>query len=275
MANTTIQLKSSTVTAAPTSLARAEPAYSYASNTFFVGSPDGTGAIAIGGKFYLDQQQTIFNSVNAAFTAANSGAAQSGAYNHANSAFDTANGAVAVNLTQNNSIASAFVHANAAFLAANNAVDPYVRNHANSSFIQANAAFNKANSLVLSRTTVTTTTASLAANTSANAIVTIAKGYVLYKIAVSTGAWVTLYSNTSLANADYSRSITVDPNPGSGVIAESITTGTAANVTYYTPAVYGMNDDVSVTSNGYLKIYNNSNTTNSVSVTLTYLPLEI
>ena len=49
MANTTIQLKSSTVTAAPTSLARAEPASSYASNTFFIGSPDGTGAIAIGG----------------------------------------------------------------------------------------------------------------------------------------------------------------------------------------------------------------------------------
>jgi hypothetical protein len=112
MANTTIQLKSSTVTAAPTSLVRAEPAYSYASNTFFIGSPDGTGAIAIGGKFYLDQQQTIFNSVNAAFTAANSGAAQSGAYNHANSAFDTANGAVAVNLTQNNSIAAAFTRAN-------------------------------------------------------------------------------------------------------------------------------------------------------------------
>jgi len=138
MANTTIQLKSSTVTAAPTSLARAEPAYSYASNTFFIGSPDGTGAIAIGGKFYLDQQQTIFNSVNAAFTAANSGAAQSGAYNHANSAFDTANGAVAVNVTQNNSIAAAFVHANAAFLAANNATDTYVRNHANAAFARAN-----------------------------------------------------------------------------------------------------------------------------------------
>ena len=138
MANTTIQLKSSTVTSAPTSLARAEPAYSYASNTFFIGSPDGTGAIAIGGKFYLDQQQTIFNSVNAAFTAANSGAAQSGAYNHANSAFDTANGAVAVNLTQNNSIAASFAHANAAFTAANNATDTYVRNHANAAFTRAN-----------------------------------------------------------------------------------------------------------------------------------------
>ena len=111
MANTTIQLKSSTVTAAPTSLARAEPAYSYASNTFFIGSPDGTGAIAIGGKFYLDQQQTIFNTANAAFSAANN-ATDTYVRNHANSAFDTANGAVAVNLTQNNSIAAAFTRAN-------------------------------------------------------------------------------------------------------------------------------------------------------------------
>ena len=147
MANTTIQLKSSTVTAAPASLSRAEPAYSYASNTFFIGSPDGTGAIAIGGKFYLDQQQNIFDSVNAAFTAANSGASSTSAFNqansaffHANSAFDTANGAVAVNTTQNNSIAASFAHANAAFSAANNATDTYVRNHANSAFDTANGA---------------------------------------------------------------------------------------------------------------------------------------
>lgn len=139
MANTTIQLKSSTVTSAPTSLARAEPAYSYASNTFFIGSPDGTGSIAIGGKFYLDQQQTIFNTANAAFSAANN-ATDTYVRNHANSAFDTANGAVAVNLTQNNSITAAFNHANSAFSAANNATDTYVRNHANSAFDTANGA---------------------------------------------------------------------------------------------------------------------------------------
>ena len=71
MANTVIQLKYSTVTATPTSLNIGEPAYSYTSNTFFIGSPDGTGSIAIGGKFYLDQQQDIYNTANAAFTAAN------------------------------------------------------------------------------------------------------------------------------------------------------------------------------------------------------------
>jgi len=204
----------------------------------------------------------IYNTANAAFNAANN-ATDTFVRNQANSAFGTAN--------------AAFIQANAAFAAANSgAGQAGAFNQANSAFIQANAAFNKANSLIgFTRTTVATTTASLAANASANAVVTMSKGYVLYKIAVSTGAWVTLYSNTSLANADYSRSITTDPNPGSGVIAESITTGTAANVSYYTPAVYGMNDDASVNSNGYLKIYNNSNTTNTITVTLTYLPLEV
>ena len=109
---TRIQLKFSTGTAAPTTLATAEPAYSYASNTFFIGSPDGAGVIAIGGKFYLDQQQNIYDTANAAFASANSGAGQAGAYNHANAAFDTANSAVAVNTTQNNSIAAAFARAN-------------------------------------------------------------------------------------------------------------------------------------------------------------------
>jgi len=204
----------------------------------------------------------IYNTANAAFNAANN-ATDTFVRNQANSAFGTAN--------------AAFIQANAAFAAANSGAGQLgAFNQANSAFIQANAAFDKANSLIgFTRTTVATTTASLAANASANAVVTMAKGYVLYKIAVSTGAWVTLYSNTALANADWTRSITTDPNPGSGVIAESITTGTAANVSYYTPAVYGMNDDASVSSKGYLKIYNNSNTTNTITVTLTYLPLEV
>ena len=223
----------------------------------------------------LPYANIIYNTANAAFSAANNAldtwvrGQANAAFITANAAFDAANNASASDPWVRGQANAAFITANAAFNAANNASDPWVRN-------QANAAFDKANSLIgFTRTTITTTTASLARNSSANATVTMAKGYVLYKIAVSTGAWVTLYSNTALANADFTRSITVDPNPGSGVIAESITTGFAANVTYFTPAVYGMNDDASVNSNGYLKIYNNSNGTNTVTVTLTYLPLEV
>lgn len=138
MANTVIQLKYSTVTATPSSLNVAEPAYSYSSNTLFIGSPTGTGSIAIGGKFYLDQQANIFNLVNAAFTTANAAGTSTfaqDAYNKANGAFESANVSTAVNLTQNNSIAAAFTKANT------------VGDTATSAFIQANAAFVKANTV--------------------------------------------------------------------------------------------------------------------------------
>jgi hypothetical protein len=52
MANTLIQLKYSTVTDIPVSLNTAEPAYSYSSNTLFIGNPAGNGTLNIGGYFY-------------------------------------------------------------------------------------------------------------------------------------------------------------------------------------------------------------------------------
>lgn len=71
MANTLIQIKSSTSNAAPTTLNVAEPAYSYVSNTLFIGTSGNDGAIAIGGQFYINQQSQIFTKTNAAFEAAN------------------------------------------------------------------------------------------------------------------------------------------------------------------------------------------------------------
>ena len=246
------------------------------------------------------------NHANAAFITANAGGAVTDAYarNHANASYSNSNTyityAEAVNLTQNTNITYSWDTANAAFLAANNASDPWVRNQANAAFDhanaafatanagggggttdvfarnQSNAAFDKANTGTSPvRTTVSATTASLASNATANLTVTMAKGYGLYKIAVSTGAWVTVYGNIARRNADFTRSITTDPVPGAGVIAEAITTGTTANVTNFTPSVIGYNDDVSVTTNAYIKVYNNSGVTNTVTVTVTYLPLEV
>jgi len=131
MANTLIQLKSSTSNAAPAVLNVAEPAYSYVSNTLFIGTTGSNGAIAIGGQFYVAQQELIFAKTNAAFAAANTGSSANSASSYANSAFAVAN--------------SATLYANAAFLAANNASDSWVRNQANAAFIQANAAFTAAN----------------------------------------------------------------------------------------------------------------------------------
>jgi hypothetical protein len=131
MSNTLIQIKSSTSNAAPTTLNVAEPAYSYVSNTLFIGTEGSNGAIAIGGQFYLDQQAQIFTKANAAFTAANTGSSANSASSYANSSFITAN--------------SAGVYANAAFAAANNSLDTWVRGQANAAFIQANASFLQAN----------------------------------------------------------------------------------------------------------------------------------
>lgn len=61
MANTTIQLKYSTVTNKPASLNIAEPAYSYTSNTLFIGTPDSLGTINIGGLFYTSQIDNATN----------------------------------------------------------------------------------------------------------------------------------------------------------------------------------------------------------------------
>lgn len=150
MANTTIQLKYSTQTATPSSLNVAEPAYSYTSNTLFIGSPAGTGSIAIGGKFYVDQQQIIYDYANAAFTAANSAGSSAfaqGAFNTANASFITANAAfIAAN--------SAGVYANSAFAAANAATATDATQNtsitaaftaANSAGVYANGAFARAN----------------------------------------------------------------------------------------------------------------------------------
>jgi hypothetical protein len=55
MANTVIQLKHSTVTDKPTQLNIGEPAYSYTSNTLFIGTADGLSTVNIGGLFYTTQ----------------------------------------------------------------------------------------------------------------------------------------------------------------------------------------------------------------------------
>jgi hypothetical protein len=51
-ANTNILIKRSLSTPVPSSLQSGELAYSYASNTIFIGTPDGTGVVNVGGQYY-------------------------------------------------------------------------------------------------------------------------------------------------------------------------------------------------------------------------------
>ena len=52
MANTALRIRRSLTTGMPGNLAAGEIAYSYASNTMFIGSPAGTGVLNIGGQYY-------------------------------------------------------------------------------------------------------------------------------------------------------------------------------------------------------------------------------
>ena len=227
MANTTIQLKYSTANSAPTTLNVAEPAYSYTSNTLFIGSPAGTGAIAIGGKFYLDQQAGIFNLVNAAFTTANAAGTSTfaqDAYTKANNAFNQANAAYAsantidtVNVTQNNSIVAAFAQANTGVA------------NAGSASIYANGAFAAANSAATlsAATDLTQNNSIVAAFTRANNSISANAGGTITGDLVITGNFTvsgaTTYANTTSVqlgdniitlNADLPVSVAPSENAG-------------------------------------------------------------
>lgn len=237
MANTVIQLKYSTVTATPTSLNVAEPAYSYSSNTLFIGSPAGTGAIAIGGQFYLDKFQRGYDHANAAFIAANTGtqaqlafAQANSAFAQANAAFDTANGAVAVNLTQNTNITNAQNTGDAAFLKANSAT-----NSALSAFAQANAAFDKAN------TAATDITALQGVNLTQNTNITAAQ---------NTGDAAFIRANNSI-NANTGGTIT-----GSLTVTGNLTV--QGNTTFVDTEVLTVEDSL-------IKLANN-NTTDAIDI---------
>ena len=123
-----------------------------------------------------------------------------------------------------------------------------------------------------SRTTANAATSSIANNASANITITAAKTYALQKIQTSAAAWVTLYTDTTSRSNDSSRSEATDPTPGSGVIAEVITTGAATqNVT---PGLIGWNNDGTPSANAYLKVVNKSGSTQAITVTLHYVTLE-
>ena len=123
------------------------------------------------------------------------------------------------------------------------------------------------------RQTFSTTTSSLTNNSSAFPNITGAyKSYLLFKIQTDRAAWVRVYTSIAARSADSSRSIDVDPLPGSGVIAEIITTGASTQV--LTPAVIGFNDEATPVNTIYLSVTNRSGTTGTVTVTLTALKLE-
>ena len=124
-----------------------------------------------------------------------------------------------------------------------------------------------------SRATAGATASGLADGSSANLTITAAKTYALLKIQTSHAAWVSIYTSTAARTADASRAEVVDPQPGSGVIAEVITSDGATQA--ITPGTIGWNDDGTPSTNVYVKVVNKSGSTQDLTVTLHYVQLEV
>ena len=123
------------------------------------------------------------------------------------------------------------------------------------------------------RTTASATTGSIGVGNTGNISITASKTYVLYSIETSYPAWITLYTDSASRTADASRLETQDPLPGSGVIAEVITT--SGNLTQLiTPGTIGFNNDSTPSSTVYAKVVNKHTSTVGIAVTLKYLKLE-
>ena len=123
------------------------------------------------------------------------------------------------------------------------------------------------------RANASISTGSIANSATFTGNVTLAKGYAIYKVTTSTNAWVRLYSNTVTQSADSSRSMFNDPQPGAGVMVEIISTG--ANVVLVSPAAVGWNDSSPVSNSIPVSITNLSGTSSDITVTFTYLGLEL
>lgn len=123
-----------------------------------------------------------------------------------------------------------------------------------------------------SRSSVNGTTASIANAATGNVDITGFKGYLLYKIQTSAAAWVRIYTDTASRAADVGRSELTDPTPGSGVVAEVITTG--AQTILISPGALGFNNEASPTTSIPIAVTNKSGSTTTITITLTVVQVE-
>ena len=124
-----------------------------------------------------------------------------------------------------------------------------------------------------SRGVVSGTTSSLAQNAIGNITITGHKSYVLMNVGLSTAGGFRLYTDSASRTADASRSVGEDPTPGSGVIAEVVTTGLSTSIKI-SPFVPGGNMDSTPSTNMYVAIKNLSSTSQAITANLTILKLE-
>ena len=127
---------------------------------------------------------------------------------------------------------------------------------------------------IASRTTKNATTASLSAAASGDLSITAFKAYNLLKIAIDHPAWVRLYVDAASRTSDASRVEGTDPLPGSGVIAEVLTTTAGASTFLMSPGVIGWNNDGTPSTTVYAKVTNKDSSARAITVTLTLIQAE-
>ena len=133
---------------------------------------------------------------------------------------------------------------------------------------------SSAGGALASRTTKNATITSLAAGASGDLSITAFKAYNLLKIAINHPAWVRLYVNAASRTSDASRAEGTDPLPGSGVIAEVLTTTAGASTFLMSPAVFGWNNDGTPATTVYAKVTNKDSSSRAITVTLTLIEAE-
>jgi len=115
-----------------------------------------------------------------------------------------------------------------------------------------------------SRNNITHTTISLAPGETESTMTTGASSYALLSMTVSAASWVRIYGSPAAQLADSTRTQAIDPSPGSGVLAEAISTG--PGIIKFSPANICWNDDDVISDNIYVSITNNTDTTTTVQL---------
>jgi len=125
-----------------------------------------------------------------------------------------------------------------------------------------------------SRAVVSGSTTSIADESIGNIDITGYKSYALMHVGLSTAGWIRLYTDSTSRANDINRGLGNDPTPGSGVIAEVVTTGISTEQ-IVSPFTMGGNLMDPSNTTIYASIKNLSGSTQTITANLTVLPLEV
>lgn len=104
-----------------------------------------------------------------------------------------------------------------------------------------------------------------------NLDIAISKSCEIQKIETDYPAYVVIYNTSAARAADSTRLSTVDPVPGTGVMAEVITTTTKLSIPM-SPVPIFVNGDSTPADVAYLKVVNTDNSVSrSITITITYI----